>query len=147
VETNEETDKIVQAVGNLTNVVINPQDISVSHRLKERHGSENPMSSRPPPIIVKFVRREVKEKLYSSRRMLRNKSTSELPLLNSTGNKIFILESPTKKNKDLFKETWKRKKELGYKFIWTQSGRIFTKKDVNSAKLHIRNNTDLQNMR
>jgi hypothetical protein len=79
--------------------------------------------------------------------MLRNKSTSDLPLLNSTGNKIFISESLTKKNKDLFKETWKRKKELGYKFIWTQSGRIFTKKDVNSAKLHIRNNTDLQNMR
>ena len=57
-ETNEETDKNVLAVGNLTNVVINPQDISVSHRLKERHGSEDPMSSRPPPIIVKFVRKK-----------------------------------------------------------------------------------------
>lgn len=51
VENNEETDKIVQAVGNLTNVVINPQDISVSHRLKERHGSEGPMSIHPPPIL------------------------------------------------------------------------------------------------
>lgn len=137
----EDTDNIVQKIGNLTNVVIKPEDISVSHRL--RANNRTGMPSHPPPIIVKFVRRNIKEKLYWSRKNLQGKLTTDLGLTRSVGNKIYINECLTSRNKHLFKQCLNLKKESNYKFIWTVSGKIFIRKDSNSPAVQIQNQRDL----
>jgi hypothetical protein len=97
-------------VGNLANVSIKPEDISVSHRLGIPSNVPTGQPARPPIIIVKFVRRNVKEELLSSRKNLRNKLTTDLGISRFAGNKIYINESLTQRNKLLFKHCLTAKK-------------------------------------
>ena len=43
--------------------------------------------------------------------------------------KIFINDSLIKRNKELFKDCLKVKKDKGFKFLWTNGGKIFMRKD------------------
>ena len=53
-----------------------------------------------------------KERIYKARRNLINLSTQDLGLIyNGPAQRIFITESLTRKNKDLFKEAYKVKKD------------------------------------
>lgn len=61
VTNDEDTNEIIMKVGNLANVSIKPEDISVSHRLGIPSNVPTGRPARPPIIIVKFVRRNVKE--------------------------------------------------------------------------------------
>ena len=60
------------------------------------------------PIIVKFTRRIVKDKLYRARTRLRDKTIRDLGY--SVENKIHLAESLTEKNRDLFKDSLTAKK-------------------------------------
>ena len=51
VQDGEDTDTIVCSIGNLVNININTEDISISHRLKSNPTARN----QPPVIIAKFV--------------------------------------------------------------------------------------------
>ena len=55
-----------------------------------------------PAIIVKFVRREVRENFYRGRKRLKSASTADLGF--SEAKKIYINESLTQKNEELFKD-------------------------------------------
>ena len=60
-------------VAGLLGVEIDEQDISVSHRLpKSKH------SDSPPTIIAKFVRRDVRDQVYKSRKNLKDKITKDI---------------------------------------------------------------------
>ena len=54
-----------------------------------------------PAIIVKFVRREMRESLYQARKRLKSITTADFDF--SVDKKIFINESLTPRNKELFK--------------------------------------------
>ena len=75
-------------------------------------------------VIVKFVRRETKEQFYHGLKHLKkNKSTKDIGLSQFSDNGIFVSESLTSKNKLLFKDCLKFKKENNYKYIvakWTK---------------------------
>ena len=68
---------------------MNKQDISVSHRiLKPSYssvaaGNRNNVASTStiPKMIVKFVRRNTRDRLYVDRKSLRDKTTGNLDLL------------------------------------------------------------------
>ena len=74
-------------------------DISVSHRIPSARDSVE------PAIIVKFVRREVRENFYRARKRLKSVSTADLEF--SEAKKIYIHESLTQKNKERFKGCFK----------------------------------------
>ena len=145
----ESTDQIVKNVGNLVDVDITDQDISVSHRLPQRQRRSNGKMSRrnvgPPPIIVKFTRRNIKERLYGARRKLSDSTTSDLGYIEE--NKIYLAESLTEMNRELFRACFSVKKELQYKFIWTQNGRIFLRENKESSVIHIRSKADLDQLK
>ena len=73
----ENTDDIVIKVASLVNINIKKEDISVNHRIRNsgiRGGSTvNSSSSRDmePAIIVKFIKRDVRDALYHSRSRLK----------------------------------------------------------------------------
>lgn len=101
----ENTSEIVQKIGKLVNVEINKADISISHRIRsnpefQRRG-EN--MSTPPVIIVKFTSRETRDKLYRARNKLKNHTTTDLGLGREAINPIYLLESLTQRNKEIFK--------------------------------------------
>jgi hypothetical protein len=135
----EDTNDTVLQVAKAIGVDIAPSDISVSHRLPKRgvHGK----SWNNQNIIVKFVRRDVKEKFYHSRRNLKNVTAADFGYHVSI--KIFINENLSQKNKKLFSACLKFKKDHGYKFIWTQSGNIYLRKDGDNPRVHIKDLKDL----
>jgi hypothetical protein len=59
-------------------------------------------------------------------------------------NNIFIAENLTRKRKLLFNACLKFKKDHGFRFIWTQHGRILLRKDTESPAIHVKDENDLQ---
>ena len=94
-----------------------------------------------PAIIVKFVRREMRESLYRARKRLKSITTADFGF--SVDKKIFINESLTPKNKELFKECLKFKKDKSYKFLWTNAGKIFLRRNVDSPVIPINSSADI----
>jgi hypothetical protein len=135
----QSTNDIVCKIGKLMDVEVVQEDLSVSHRLPINKIYKGNRST--PAIIVKFIRRDVKEAFFRSRNKLKNKSTRDLGYRVSSP--IYINESLTEKNKELLKYCLKTKKELNYKFIWTSNGRIYLRRNEGSSAIHIKNKDEL----
>ena len=60
----EDTNAIVRKTGNLLNVEVLPCHISTSHRLPVNPKNKNAN----PPIIARFVNRDVRNKLFANRK-------------------------------------------------------------------------------
>lgn len=130
---NENTNDIVKNVGKLIGVDVSKSDISISHRLpKSRASSTNQGVQYNPSIIVKFVRRDVRDLYYKARSNLRRKTIKDLGITGPSDRKIFIAESLTQKNKVLFNHCLHAKRDLNYKFLWTSSGKIFLRRNAES---------------
>lgn len=106
-DTNAIVVKIVQLID--PNMILNVNDISISHRLP---GTGDMI----PPIIVKFTRRDVRDKIYNSKRRLYLKKASDLGMGYSQDSKLYINESLTRKMRILFKEVRAFKRSHDYKF-------------------------------
>lgn len=92
----EDTNDIVLQLSQKMGIPLERKDISVSHRIRSSRSSVD------PAIIVEFVRREVRERLYRARKRLKSIATADFGF--SVDKKIFINESLTPKNKELFKD-------------------------------------------
>lgn len=156
VEPSENTNNLVIKVGSLMGVALNESDISVSHRLpinktyasrtRDGVGNQADPTSQFPKVIVKFVRRETKELFYKNRKHLREMSTRDIGLSRISENKIFISESLSPRNKVLFKDCLKFKFNYGFKFIWTQQGRIYLRKNNDTPARVITGKVDLEKL-
>lgn len=145
IQDGESTDGIIKTIGENIGVSLEDSDISVSHRLRENKPSRSERSS-DPAIIVKFVRRNKRDEFYRARKHLRGKSTKDLGLSRRVESSLYISESLTKRNKDLFYECLRARKELKYNFIWTQAGKIFLRKDARSAAKLITNGRAIEKL-
>jgi hypothetical protein len=83
--------------------------------------------------------------LYIARRLLKGFSTKDLGYVREDN--IFITERLTSKNKELFKEVYKAKKEKYFKFIWTASGPIFLRRNETSPVLKVNSISDVQKVK
>ena len=136
----EDTNEIALKVAHLIDVDIEDRDISISHRLKTSDSYKGKVN-KSPPIIVKFVRGITKEKFYKARRKLSDLSTKDLGY--PIDQRIFIAESLTQRNKELFKEAYQVRKDKKFKYIWTSSGKIFLRRNDSSPVLPIMGMNDL----
>ena len=124
----EDTNAIVVKIVELIdpNMSFNANDISTSHRLPTT-------GNMIPPIIVKFTRRDVRDKIYQSKRRLYLKKASDMGMGYSQDAKLYINESLTRKMRILFKEVRAFKRSHDYKFAWTKNGTVFLKKTANPS--------------
>ena len=115
----ENTEEIATNVRSLIGVHITESDLSVSDRLpkqsyrdvvRTRSQASSNSRLRAPNIVVKFARKQLRDRFYKARKFLRNKTTEDLDLGLHSGNKIYIAENLTQINKDLFKDSLKVKK-------------------------------------
>ena len=127
-------------VGKLLGMDITQNDISVSHQMPQSQKHKGKPG--PPAIIVKFTRRDVKDNFYRASKQLKDLTTRDLGY--SEKNKIYLAESLTERNRILFKDCLKVKKDIEFKFIWTLDEKIFMRKDKDSAVRHINKKEDLQ---
>ena len=146
IQRNENTNEVVKSVGNLIGVEIKDEDISISHRLAAKN-SQTGLTRNDPAIIVKFVRRGVRDQFYTARKHLRGKSTKDIGLSRTSEHNIYIGESLTQQNRQLFNSCLEKKRQLKYKFIWSSAGRIFLRKDENSPSISIFEMKDLDKIR
>lgn len=141
----EDTDNLVKQVGQLIDVEVEEDDISISHRLfapRSQGGSRN-RAIQDPAIIVKFVRRNLRDEFYSARSQLRSKTTRDLGMMRINERKIFITESLTQQNRKIFNRCLQAKRELKFQFLWTSHGKILLRKDGSSPAITITKDSDL----
>ena len=131
----DQTDEVVLKIGEKIGVPMQKSGISISHRVPSRKQFTDEGNPIPPAIIVKFVKRETRENLYRARKNLKSVSTVDLGY--SVANKIYVNESLTKRNKELFKLCLKCKRDFSYKFLWTNAGRIFLRKNLGSPVIPV----------
>lgn len=104
----ENTDEIIlSTIATEIGINITEQDIDRTHRL----GRPNRRDGKPRPIIVKFSRYNVRNKVYQYKRNLK-------------GKRYLITESLTSHRMRLFKEA---QQEYGITNVWTSDGRILYK--------------------
>ena len=140
--------QIVEKIASLVDIDLEESDISVCHRLSERSqpgASKTAYSS--PPLIAKFTRRDVRDMLYKKRSWLKDYTTGDLGLSRVAENKIFICESLTTRNREIFNACLNFKRENKYQFIWTVYGRSFLRKDDRSPAIVINSREDLAQVR
>jgi hypothetical protein len=106
------------------NLELTEDNVSICHRLPK----QNKDSQQPRTIIVKITR-QVRETVYRAKAQLKSKNTGDLGLTHVNHNNIYINESLSQRNKDLFNKSLKVKRDLGFKYIWTNSGKIYLRKD------------------
>ncbi|XP_045489831.1 uncharacterized protein LOC123690447 [Pieris rapae] len=127
----------------------------IGHDLKEdaivkctRVAKLNKESKLPRSIIVKFRCVEDRDSFYSAvYRYNKSNSSDKLntSLLGIAGDKkpVYVSEHLSPSNKSLHAAARKRAKELGYKFTWVKSGRIYVRKTIDSKYILIKNNKSL----
>ena len=135
VTSNEDTNAIVQEIAELLLVTISSKDISTSHRLHTKS------KSNPPPIIVRFVNRDVRNRIYSNRKNARNADFTKLSIKGEE--KIFINENLTYLEKKLFWKSKQKAKKAGFKFFWTMNANVYVRKLEDDKPILIKNEQDL----
>lgn len=124
------------------NLELEKEDISICHRLPAKKKS----TSQPRSIIVKFTRRQVREDFYRAKGQLKFKNTGDLGLTHVNHNKIFINESLSPSNQELFYKARKFKRDFGFKHVWTNTGKIYLRKDSDFDAHVIRSQDDLDKL-
>ncbi|XP_068707747.1 uncharacterized protein [Montipora foliosa] len=131
----DQTDEVVLQIAEKIGVPMQKSNISISHRIPSRKQFTDERILIPPAIIVKFVKREIRENLYRARKNLKSISTVDLGY--SVANKIYVNESLTEKSKEIFKLCLKCKRDLSFKFLWTNAGRIFLRENLSSPVIPV----------
>ncbi|XP_068670134.1 uncharacterized protein [Montipora foliosa] len=79
------------------------------------------------------------------RKPILSKEEFEVYFYSSVANKIYVNESLTEKNKEIFKLCLKFKRDFSYKFLWTNAGRIFLRKNLSSPVILVSCTEDVPN--
>ena len=144
----ENTHKIVQEVAKLMNINLFEDQISTSHRLpvSQRSNRDNTESKKrqkasSPPIIVRFLSRDVRNSLYSNRKLLREANLKKFFVQGTT--EIYLNENLTRTRKNLLWKAKQRVKANGYKYVWTNNGRINVRLSKDNEVIIISNEKDL----
>jgi hypothetical protein len=120
---NEDVYEIVRQVGVALDMNFSREAIDVCHRLGKR-----PDSIRPAGIVVKFVRREVKQTMLEKRRVKRNLNTKDVGFTQTNAEPVYINESLSPAKRKLFAAARVLKREKGYTYLWVRNGKIFMRK-------------------
>lgn len=117
-EKTESVLEIVKKVGSSLDMTITDDMVDSCHRLGQT------FQGRTRGIIVKFVRRSVKEELLQKRRVKRNLNTHHIGFGDRSADVVYINESLTPLRRKIHTAARALKKEKGYQFLWIRNGRI-----------------------
>ena len=141
---NENVNQIIMDLTKSIGIEIKEQDISIAHRLpqKPNYNRRNLTKPKPATVIARFTNRSVRNDIYHRRTAF--KSISKFPVEGMQH--LFINENLTQTRKELFWRTKQKAKELGYRYIWTNNGQIYLRKDVDADAIAIHYAGDLDKL-
>ena len=143
-EEGEDPDKLVLQIAKKIYPGISAGDIDVVHRLGKANSDGN---RGPRTIIARFTNRRSRNAIYDGRRQLQHVTTKDLGFRRSNGNgRIYVNENLVASTRELLKETNKARRSAGYKYLWTNNGRIYVKKDDRSIPSLISKKEDLSKL-
>lgn len=127
----EDVYTVVEKVCGALDVAVTRNDIDVCHRLKKRQGCNEPAG-----VIVKFVRREIKQKLLEKRRIKRNLSTESLGY-RGPAEPVYINESLSPTKRKLLAAARAAKNETKFIYLWIRNGQILMRKNQGDSVIVI----------
>ena len=127
-----------------TMIEVTPDQISTSHRLPTRRTRHENNSTKTflPPIIVKFVNRDARNKIYANRKLTRDLDCNNFSVYGTKS--VFINENLTRPRKKLLWMTKQKAQLADYKYLWTSNGNIFVRKSEETDALAVKTNDDLR---
>lgn len=135
----EDVADVVKEVGKALGMKIEECMIDACHRMRSRPGSND-----PPTIIVKFVRRGIKEELLRKRREKKTLSTKHMNL--HTDRPIYINESLSPARRRLAALARVAKREHHYQYLWIRNGKIFLRKENGAKVIQVTSKDDLKSL-
>lgn len=137
---------IVQLIATKLGVCIDERDIVSAERMGGRHinaaSPEGTTESRPRPIIVRLTRRSIRDDLLKNARVRRGADTADLNM-NGPKKRFYLNERLTKFNRQLFRKARVAGEQHGWKYVWTQRGRILARIKNGESACPIRSEADL----
>ena len=113
-------------------------DIRTTYKIPVAKSNRNEAPA--PRIFVKFVRRNTKRQMYAAHS---KKQVTHQSLGFHTTGKVYLHESLTKAQNQLFFATKDKVAECGYKYIWTQDQQIYVRATDKSKRISIDSDSDL----
>lgn len=152
----EDLYNITAEIGKNLKIYINKDDILDAHRFRSVNmnnrnspiptdgiqptssNNENKQSSRDNPIIIQFKSVYVKNSILKSYRNFKNNLYFDI----DEKNRIFINDHLSSNRRRLFYKARVFCKSNNYKYVWTNSGNIYIRKNENSKKILINSLTN-----
>ena len=127
------TTAVLDLFNNKLGVQVEPHQISVAHRLSRGPaGSGRVAATTPPPVIVTFVARNVRDRVFNARKKLKN-----------LREKIFINEHLSSAANELCRTGRQLIRDKKLEAIWSYNGRVYAKKSANGERFVVRQRADL----
>lgn len=127
---------IVKKIGDVLKEPDASHDIDTCHRIPTRKPGET-------NILVCFVRRYKRHAFLARAR--KQKITNDQLGLSGT-DCVYVNERLTQTKKQLLGAAIARKKEVAWKFVWTNGGKVFARKDEHMDAVRIQDQADLTKM-
>ena len=112
--------RVMESIMNLFNdtlgVNVSAADISTAHIIARANSAGMPSRNQPPPIVVSFVRRSIRDQVFERRKTLK----SRLP-------GVYINEHLTQSASLLFAKARRRMKDGDLSSVFTRNGSVFIK--------------------
>ena len=136
------TEEVVLKLAEAVEVLITPQDVEISHKLK-RKGNK--------PIIVKFAHHKIKSNIYKSTTKLKTMKVSNLfPGANAApraaGDRIFWHENLTSYGKKIVSRANEMRRDEVLQSVWTLDGKVYVKTSPEGRPLKINDPEDLESL-
>ncbi|XP_052758977.1 uncharacterized protein LOC128202486 [Galleria mellonella] len=96
---------------------------------------------RPRPIVIRFTRRSIKERVLKEARVRRSISTADV--FPGEVKPIYINERLTKRNKMIFGKAKDEGRKRNWKFIWSKNGKIYVREREGKQFYHLRKMEDV----
>lgn len=139
--TMEQNDSPLSVVGDIVHALncnLRERDFTAAFRLK-RNGAA---SNRPIPIVVRVYDNNVKQELLSCYFKRKNLNLKDIGF--KTSARIFINESLTKLNREIFNLASEAKKANHVVKLFTRNGRVYVQRNANDKPICIQHISDLE---
>lgn len=131
---NENLVNIVEKISKTIGVTLKKEDINDVYRIKNNREQKG--------IIVRLQRKDKKQEIMKNK----NKLILSSEITGDGTSKIKIFERISKHTKKILWETRNKAKENGWKFVWTNEGRVLARKEEGSKIIEVVNENDIKRL-
>lgn len=97
---------------------------------------------RPRRVVVRLVRRRLRDELLGAARVRRNLTTADISLVGPP-RRIYINERLTRTNRQLFHRVREECRKHQWRYSWTRKGRVFARQGDGKPAFSIRSDADI----